>query len=50
MNGILFIDFKFVASDVFKIDWCKMLNGCLDFSLNTLFLRMTVVSVEMLEN
>ena len=50
MNGILLIDFNLVACDFLKFDWCKMLNGCVDFSFNIFSLRMTVVSVETLEN
>ena len=50
MNDILFIDFNLAACDFLKFDWCKMLNGYLDFSFNILSLRMTVVSVETLEN
>ena len=50
MNGILFIDFNLVACDFLKFDWCKMLNGYADFSFNIFSLRMTVVSVETLEN
>ena len=42
MNGILFIDFNIVACDFLKFDWCKMLNGCVDFSFNIFSLRMTV--------
>ena len=48
MNGILFIDFNLAAYDFLKFDWCKMLNGHVDFSIFSL--RMTVVSVEKLEN
>ena len=50
MNGILFIDFNLVACDFPKFDWYKMLNGYVDFSFNIFSLRMTVVSVERLEN
>ena len=50
MNGILFIDFNPVEYDFLKFDWYKMLNGCVDFSFNIFSLRMTVVSVETLEN
>ena len=50
MNGILFIDFNLVACDFLKLDWCKMLKGYVEFSFNTFPLRMTVVSVETLEN
>ena len=49
MNGILFIDFNLVACDFIKFDWCKMLNGYVAYSFN-ISLRMTVVSVETLEN
>ena len=49
MNGILFIDFKLVACDFLKFDWCKMLNGYADFSFNIFSLRMTVVSVKTLQ-
>ena len=49
MNGILFIDFNLVACDFLKFDWCKMLNGYVDFSFNIFSLRMTVVSVETLK-
>ena len=49
MNGILFIDFNLVACDFLKFDWCKMLNGYVDFSFNFFSLRMTVVSVEALK-
>ena len=45
MNGILFIDFNLAACNFLKFDWCKMLNGYVDFSFN-ISLRMTVVSVE----
>ena len=34
----------------FKIDWCKMLNGYVDFLFKIFSLRMTVTSVETLEN
>ena len=45
------IDFlKFFLSDFLKFDWYKMLNGYVDFSFNIFSLRMTVVSVETLEN
>ena len=52
MNGILFIDldFNLVACDVLKFDWCKMLNGYIDFSFNIFSLRMIVALVERLEN
>ena len=50
MNDILFIDFNLVACVFLKFGWCKMLNGCVDFSFNIFSLRMTVVSVETLEN
>ena len=50
MNGILFIDFNLVACDFLKCDWCKMLNGYVGFSFNIFSLRMTVVSIETLEN
>ena len=50
MNAILFIDFNLVAYDFRKSDWYKMLNGCGDFSFNIFSLRMTVASVETLEN
>ena len=50
MNGTLFIGFKVVACDFLKFEWCKMLNGYVDFSFNIVSLRMTVVSVETLEN
>ena len=50
MNGILLIDFNLVACDFLKFDWCKMLNGYVDFSFNIFSLKMTVVSVETLEN
>ena len=49
MNGILFIDFNLVACDFLKFDWCKMLNGYVDFSFKIFSLRMTVVSVKTLE-
>ena len=49
MNGILFIDFKLVAFDFLKFDWCRMLNGYADFSFNIFSLKMTVVLVEKLE-
>ena len=49
MNGILLIDFNLVACDFLKFELCKMLNGYVDFSFN-IFLKMTVVSVETLEN
>ena len=45
----LFKDFNLVACGFLKFDWCKMLNGYVDFSFN-ISLRVTVVSVEMLEN
>ena len=48
MNGISFIDFNLVACDFLKFDWCKMLNGYVDFSFK-IFLRMPVVSVKTLE-
>ena len=32
--------------DFLKFDWCKMLNGYLDFSFSIFSLGMTVVSVE----
>ena len=50
MNGILFIDFNLVACDFLKFDWCKMLNGYVDFSFNVFSSRMTVVSVKTVEN
>ena len=50
MNCISFIDFNFVACDFLKFDKCEMLNGHVNFSFNILSLRMTVVSVETLEN
>ena len=50
MNGILFIDVNLAACDFLKFDWCKMLNGYADFSFNIFSLRMTVESVETLEN
>ena len=50
MNGILFIDFNFVACGFLKFDWCTMLNGYVGFSFNIFSLRMIVVSVKMLEN
>ena len=50
MNGILLIDFNIVACDVRKFDWCKMLNGYVNFSFKILALKMTVVSVEPQEN
>ena len=50
MNGILFTDFNLVARNFLKFDWCKMLNDYVDFSLNILSLRITVLSVETLEN
>ena len=50
MNGILFIGFNLVAFDFLKFDLCKMLNDCVDFSFNISSLRMTVLSVETLEN
>ena len=50
MNGILFIDFNLAACDFLKYEWFKMLNGCVDFSFNIFSLRMTVVSLETLEN
>ena len=43
-------DFNLVACDFLKFDWCKMLNGYVDFSFNIFSLRMAVVSVETLEN
>ena len=51
-NGMvyLFIDFNLVACDFLKFDWCKMLNGYVYFSFNIFSLRMTVESVETLEN
>ena len=49
MNGILFIDFNLVACDFLNFDWYEMLSGYVDFSFN-ITLRMTVVSVETLEN
>ena len=45
MNGILFIDFNLVACDFLKFDWCKMLNGHVNFLFN-ISLRMTVVLVK----
>ena len=39
-----------VACDFLKFDWCKMLNGYVDFSFNIFSLRMTVLSVETMEN
>ena len=50
MNGILFIDFNTVACYFLKFDWCKMLNGYVNFLFNILSLRITVVSNEKLEN
>ena len=50
MNGILFIDFNLAAYVFLKFDWCKMLNVYVDFSFNIFTFRMTVVSVETLEN
>ena len=50
MNGILVIDFNFVACDFLRFDWYKMLNGYVDFSFIIFSLRMTVVSVKTLEN
>ena len=50
MNGTLFIDFILVACDLGKFDWCKIINGYVDFSINKFSLRMAVVSVENLEN
>ena len=44
------IEASLVACDFLKFYWCKMLNGCVDFSFNIFSLRMTVVSVETLEN
>ena len=34
----------------FKFGWCKMLNGYVDFSLNIFPLKITVLSVDTLEN
>ena len=50
MNGILFTDFNLAAYDFLKFDWYKMLNVYVDFSFNIFTFRMTVVSVETLEN
>ena len=50
MNGILFIDFNLVVCDFLKFDWYKMLNDYADFSFKILSVRMTVESVETLEN
>ena len=50
MNGILFIDFNTVACYFLKFDWCKMLNGYVNFLFIILSLRITVVSNEKLEN
>ena len=36
--------------DFLKFDWCKMLNGYVDFSFNNFSLRMTVASVKPLKN
>ena len=49
MNGLLFMDFNFVACNFLKFDWCKMFNGYVDFSCN-ISLRITFVSVKTLEN
>ena len=46
MNGISFIYLNLAACDFFKPDWCKMLNGYINFTFNILSLRMTVVSIE----
>ena len=37
MNGIFFVDFNLVVCDFLKFDWCKMLNGHVDFSFNFFF-------------
>ena len=50
MNGISFIGFNVGACDFLKFDWCKILNGYVNFSFNIMFLRITVVSVEKLAN
>ena len=50
MKGISFIDLKHVVCDLLKFGWCIMLNGYVNFLVNTLSLRMTVVPVEALEN
>ena len=50
INGILFIDFNLVACDFLKFDWCKMLNSHVNVLFNISPLRMTVASVEKLEN
>ena len=50
MNGILFIVFNLVACGFRKFDWCKVLNGYVDFSFDVFSLRMTVVSSKSLEN
>ena len=42
--------FNHVACDFFKFDWFRMLNSYVNFSFSVLSLRMTVVSVETLEN
>ena len=47
---ILFIDFNLVAHNFLKSDWCKMLSGYVDFLFDIFLLRITVVSVERLEN
>ena len=48
INKWYFIHFNFVACDFLKFDWCKMLNGYVNFSFDILSLKMTVVSVETL--
>ena len=50
MNGILFINFNLVARYFLTFHWFEMLNDYIDFLFNILSLRMTVVSVETLEN
>ena len=50
MNGVLFIDFNVVAYDFLKFDLCKTVNSDVEFLFNIFSLRMTVGSVETLEN
>ena len=50
MVVFLFIGLNLVACHFLTFDWCKMLNGSVEFSFNIFFLRITVASVETLEN